>query len=199
MKTFTIGEFVAHVATMQADVKLAEEAAVVAGCKLVQRVAKRILGHPQPDWPPLQPETIERKARGDTPLLETGKMKQSIEMAAPFREGNTVWGSVGSNSDIAVYQELGTSRIPPRPFISLAAAGQEKAVYELTGRIVYKAMINGGRNFHALQEVLHLLHMAGENLKDALPGEDDDETSLQRDLKGGAANVRAIARGIGKL
>lgn len=194
MKTFSLGEFAAHLLTMEADVKLAEEAAVVKGCKIVQRAAKGMLGTPQPFWAPLKPETIAQKARGDTPLLETGELKRSIEMTAPIREGNTVYGYVGSNSMIAVYQELGTSRIPPRSFLGSAAMGKEREIVEMTGRLVYGAMVDGGRNFRELREVLHLLHKAYESAKDLLPDDEDGdkESSFESDLKSAASGARSV-------
>jgi len=44
-----------------------------------------MLGHEQPFWPPLQPETIARKAHGNTSLLETGALRDSIEYTARDR------------------------------------------------------------------------------------------------------------------
>lgn len=147
----------------------------VMGCKIVQRAAKGMLGTPQPFWAPLKPETIAHKAKGDTPLLETGERKRSIEMTAPIREGNTVYGYVGSNSMVAVYQELGTSRIPLRSLLASAAAGKEREIVEMAGRLVYGAMVDGGRNFRELREILHLLHEAGKEAWETFGPEDDDD------------------------
>jgi hypothetical protein len=69
-----------------------------------------MIGHEQPFWPALKPETIERKAQGDTPLLETGALRDSISHVVYPEHG---YGDVGSTSKIAVYQELGTKHIPP--------------------------------------------------------------------------------------
>jgi hypothetical protein len=176
MTAFSLGEFAAHLLTMEADVKLAEEAAVVSGCKLIQRKAKGMLGHEQPFWQGLKPETIARKAHGNTPLLETGEMKASIEMTAPLNENGEIVGYVGSNSIIAVYQELGTSRgIPPRPFISTAGMANGHLVAEMAGKLVYAAMIHGGSNFHTALRVFHMLEDAGKKLLDEFGPEDEDE------------------------
>jgi hypothetical protein len=59
----SLASFAAHLVTMEADVKLACDAAVVKASKLVAKTAKGMLGHEQPFWPALKPETIERKAR----------------------------------------------------------------------------------------------------------------------------------------
>ena len=83
---FSLGSFAAHLVTVEADVKLACDAAVVKASKLVAKTAKNLLGHQQPFWPGLQPETIAHKAHGDTPLLETGELRDSISYTAPLHE-----------------------------------------------------------------------------------------------------------------
>ena len=85
--------------------------------KIIQVEAKRVIGTYEYNWPPLKPETVARKANGDTPLLETGEMRESIERTVQDKSA-----FVGSNNDKAVWQELGTSRgIPPRSFLMGAA------------------------------------------------------------------------------
>lgn len=63
----------------------------------------------------------------DNPLLREGDMRDSIEFRS---EG--MFGETGSDSKIALYQEMGTPGalypIPPRPFI---AKGMMEAAYEL--------------------------------------------------------------------
>jgi len=132
MRSGGLGDFAAHILTLQADITEAQEAAVVKSCRIIQKTAKGMLGHEQPFWPGLRPETIARKARGNTPLLETGELRGSIEITAPVHEGiGIVSGYVGSASKIALWQELGTDRIPPRPFIGLATIGREKEILEM--------------------------------------------------------------------
>jgi HK97 gp10 family phage protein len=87
---------------------------------IVAEAAKEKIGHEQPGWPPLAASTIEEKAAAGfetpAPLLRTGAMRESItsELIAPLAV------AVGSSDKTAVYQELGTSRMPPRPFIAPA-------------------------------------------------------------------------------
>jgi phage gpG-like protein len=133
----SLASFAAH---LEADVKLACDAAVVKSCKLVSNTAKNMLGHPQPFWPVLKPETIEHKARGNTPLLETGALRDSIEWTAPLHEGGDTVGYVGSNHPEATWHELGTSRIPPWPFLSIAVIGKESEIHEIMARLVFGAM-----------------------------------------------------------
>jgi hypothetical protein len=79
--------------------------------------AKAVLGTYEYGWPSLKPATIARKATGDSPLLETGAMRDSIDQAAALAAGGAE-GVVFSTDKVAVYQELGTSRgIPPRSFL----------------------------------------------------------------------------------
>lgn len=54
-----------------------------------------------------------------TPWLRTGALRESITSRSSETEA-----VVGSNNPVAVHQEFGTGRIPPRPFFS-AAAGAE--------------------------------------------------------------------------
>ena len=61
----------------------------------------------------------DRKSAGfpeNEPLLRTGGLRESIQMN---RSGNDV--TVGSASQIALYQETGTETIPPRSFLGAAA------------------------------------------------------------------------------
>jgi hypothetical protein len=106
------------------------------GCKIVEEEAKSVLGSYRYGWPPLQPETIARKATGDSPLLETGEMRDSIEHTVVGHSG-----FVGSNSDKAVWQELGTSRIPPRSFLGGAAMRKGEEVAHAVGGKIYTKMI----------------------------------------------------------
>lgn len=75
---------------------------------------------PVPAWPPLAESTVTQKIRlgyapPDNPLLRTGEMRDSITT-----EIEGLVGAVGSDSKIALYQEMGTSKMPPRPFLARA-------------------------------------------------------------------------------
>lgn len=95
---------------------------------LVQKTAKAEIGilqptkGPFPAWEPLAPSTIAEKQRlgfsfnqESNPLLRTGQLRDSIQLV--LTPNGFV---VGSADPIAEYQELGTSRIPARPFIQPA-------------------------------------------------------------------------------
>ena len=80
-------------------------------------------------------------------------MRASIEWNS---SGNL--GHVGSNDDVAVYQEFGTSRIPPRPFLMGAAMRLEPDIHKLFKRAVMAIVLGKGLHSSEMAELLHLLH-----------------------------------------
>jgi HK97 gp10 family phage protein len=110
---------------------------------LVKQHARAQLGHyldhPGPyrgePWAPLAESTLKRKLH-DTPLVETGKLHDSIEVTAVDGEVEIgVKSSIGERGidigDIAVWQEFGTIRIPPRPFLGPALHEEQKGIKEI--------------------------------------------------------------------
>ncbi len=83
--------------------------------------ARAMIGTEPDIWPALATATIAEKARlgfsgqisPTDPLLRTGDLRESITAQADA-DGITL----GSSSPIATYQERGTARIPPRPFLA---------------------------------------------------------------------------------
>ena len=129
-----LAEAAAKFVAIGAAVEANKHEALEQACVIIETEAKRVLGTYDYGWPPLKPETVARKANGDTPLLETGELRASIEHSADSKVGH-----IGSNNDKAVWHELGTSRgIPPRPFIAGAAQHKEKEVVSLIGKVVFK-------------------------------------------------------------
>ena len=92
---FSILGFVAELKAIDHDMHELGPAIVAKACEMVCTEAKRVIGEGYPEWPALQPETLARKMM-NTPLLETGELRASIEWNA---EGNK--GHVGSNNDKA--------------------------------------------------------------------------------------------------
>lgn len=118
-----------------------EKAAVV-----VKTEAKRSIGEYQAEagpfaaWEPLAESTLEQKSKKgrappDNPLLVTGDLRESIEHNVVSDEAH-----VGSNSDVAVWQELGTNRIPARSFLGGAAVRKTDEVKNLIGEAFEKAL-----------------------------------------------------------
>jgi phage gpG-like protein len=48
---------------------------------------------------------------------------------------------VGSNNEKAIWHELGTSRIPPRPFLAGAAAAKHEEIGELIGKKFHALLV----------------------------------------------------------
>lgn len=132
MEFTSLAAFAAHLGGMVAEMGHLEHEGLEEAAQVVEEEAKAEIGTyqgaagPFAAWASLKPETIARKANGDTPLLETGAMRDSIERTVI---GLTAY--VGSNSEIAVYQELGTRAIPPRSFLGGALVRKEKDVVAL--------------------------------------------------------------------
>jgi phage gpG-like protein len=173
---FTLVSFAAHLTTLERDLKMVEHAIIARACEMVCNEAKRVLGTYDYGWPQLKPETIARKMRGDSPLLETGELRASIEWTA---DGNQGW--VGSNNDKAVWHELGTSRVPPRPFLAGAAQHVEHEIHKMAAKAVVAVLAGRGLHSSELMELLHFLkhvyHSVKEDIKEMLP---EDENARRR-------------------
>ena len=131
----SLAAFAAHVTTLTAAIQHAEDAALEEAATVVEVEAKRVIGTYDYGWTPLAASTLARKS-ADTPLLESGAMRTSIQHST----GRGV-ARIGSNSDIAVYQELGTSKIPPRSFLMGAAVHKEPEVRRILGERTVAALI----------------------------------------------------------
>jgi len=101
---------------------LARDAEIIGEAQV--KIAKEMIGHENDGWAPLAASTIaDKKRKGyavPAPLLRDGTMRESIESKV---EANAtgVEIDVGSDSKIALYQEIGTPTIPPRPFLATSA------------------------------------------------------------------------------
>jgi len=136
MAEFSLTSFAAFLAGSVAAMEHSKHEALDRAAKVVQDEAKRVLGTHDYNWPPLKSETIAHKANGDTPLLETGELRDSIKRSVGHDEA-----VVGSDNDKALYHELGTSKIPPRPFLMGAAMHKEAEVRHILGAQALKGLI----------------------------------------------------------
>jgi hypothetical protein len=133
-------------------------------CQIVQRKAKAAIGREHEMWPDLAPSTIADKARHGyktpAPLLRDGTLRDSIEYTTHGNEG-----AVGSNLEIAVFQELGTSRgLPPRSFLVSSAISSADKIQRMAGAAAVAALSGHRRHTRDIRELLHLLHQAGHAL-----------------------------------
>jgi phage gpG-like protein len=161
-----LAEAAARMAAAAADIEAAKRAALEAACVTIETKAKNYIGVPHSWWPPLAAETLRRKDGVNTPLLEQGNMRDSIEHTVV--DNNHAW--VGSNDPVAEYQELGTSRgIPPRSFLAHAAQDSGEEIAKMTARIVGGA-IGAGLAGSRVTEFFELARLAGHEVKEL--GED---------------------------
>lgn len=144
----SVAGFILHLAQAELAVRVAAHNALDRAAQIIELDAKAQLGTYQPDagpfnaWPELADSTkADRSAAGfpeDEPLLRTGALRDSIS-----REVQGDEAAVGSTSDIAVYQELGTPTIPPRPFLGPAAFKNKERIEAMLGQAVVHALEYG--------------------------------------------------------
>lgn len=134
----TLSQFALHVARFGAMVDIARDEAIEKACEIVEEEAKRVIGTYDYGWPQLAQSTQAERSRlgypANEPLLRDGDMRDSITHHV---EDDT--GYVGSPSKIALYQELGTDKIPPRSFLGGAARAKEAEILALGVTAMKKA------------------------------------------------------------
>lgn len=156
MKEFgSLGQFAAHLLAVEAAEVLALHHGLKEVANAVEATAKAEIGHYQPAvggfgaWPELADSTkADRVRQGfseNDPLLRTGELRDSI--------GHEIEGLeaiIGSESDVMVWQELGTKHIPPRPVLGPAAIVNEEKIREILGRAAARGLLGGGQMPSAL-------------------------------------------------
>ena len=162
--TYSLLGIAAKLASVAVESELAIQAVVEDAAGLVQETAKNAMGTYEFGWTPLKEETVARKATGDSPLLETGELRDSIEKTIGH---HVAW--VGSDSDKAVWHEFGTSTIPPRSFIASAGMVCEPQIHELAVETI--GAVLGGHSaasalVHAAKEAAHVWRELGDDLVD---------------------------------
>jgi hypothetical protein len=115
----SIGDLARHLRAVADALPAAEERMLSLAGAAVQRIARDKLGKYQPGWPELAPATIADKAAHGwptpSPELRSGAMGDSVGVSV-----HPPAVTIGSASEIAKWQEFGTSRMPPRPSIGPA-------------------------------------------------------------------------------
>lgn len=125
-----------------------------------QNLAVHYIGHEMQEWAPLSDATMEgfmhpygfwikgKRELGYTghesptdPLLRTGHMRDSIRAEASDSQA-----VVGSDSQVAVWQELGTHNpltgdIPPRPFLALSMRNSTDYAGEVFGEAAIEMLV----------------------------------------------------------
>ena len=158
MKEFThIGQMVTHLAEMAAAEVLALHHGLKKCAVAVEETARSEIGHYQGEvapfagWTELADSTkADRLAKGFTendPLLRTGQLRDSISHQVGGLEA-----VIGSTSDIMVYQELGTDRIPPRAVLGPAAIRNKELIMRILGRAAAEGLLYGAGTTQSLLE-----------------------------------------------
>lgn len=143
----SFGDFSRHLATTAAGMALAEHAALGKIGDVLEKDAKHRFGEyqnaspPFAAWAQLAPSTVDDKeskgfAPPDNPLLRTGETRDSI--------GHTVGHGrvdVGSDSQVMIWQELGTAKMPPRSVLGATGVDNAEKIVEIAGAYVAVALI----------------------------------------------------------
>ena len=150
---FTLASFAAHLGAIEADLKLAGEGLIAEFCWNVRQNAQHAIGTYKYNWAPLGPDAVAR--HGDTPLLDTGALRDSIgiKLHLPNR------GEVGTNDPTAAFHEFGSSREPPRPFMLNAALEAFKEIEASAKHYIPAALRGQGMNSTRLATILHRVRL----------------------------------------
>lgn len=149
-----LAEFGALLSDLAISVHEESKSALEKSAVLVEHEAKKVIGEYQGDagpfaaWITLADATqASRAVTGyppNEPLLVTGDLRDGIEHRVEI-DGFSGTAHVGSDSDIALYQELGTPDgkhpIPARSFLGGSLFRKADEVKDLIGGSVYGALI----------------------------------------------------------
>lgn len=145
----SLGAFALHLAQTHINEQKSLERGLEKVAKAIEESAKSQFGTyqrragPFGAWPTLAESTQEDRARHgfspDEPLLRTGELRESIS-----HEVKGLNAVVGSTSDVMVYQELGTAKIPPRPVLGRAAVRRKKLIKKILGDAAVEGLLPPG-------------------------------------------------------
>jgi hypothetical protein len=132
----TIAAFIARLERAIVEVKPEIAVGLEKVGQLAESIAAELPGHYQPGWAPLAESTLKDKAAKGfpvpSPLKRTGKMAASYRKEVLLSELALV---IGSEDKIALFQEMGTSRIPPRPVTGPALKNSLPFAADVFGKI----------------------------------------------------------------
>ena len=147
MQTFTLLGFIAELETIKADMEHLPMAIAMRAGAAVAKKARAQIGREHEEWPALAAATVADKMRhgykAPAPLLRSGELRDSISWTAqPTRDGAEV--AIGSDLEVALWQEMGTSKIPPRSFLRSSLISMEPKIIKLAARMA-ASTLSGGR------------------------------------------------------
>lgn len=160
MPTMSILDAIAKMETQLLTIAEESHLAMERAAVLVERAAKAEIGHYQDGagqfagWRDLAPSTlVEKEQLGysppDNPLLREGDLRDSIEHTVHDWD----YAVVGSNSDVALWQELGTHgphpgadgyHVPPRSFLGIAGVRNAEKVAEILWSATERTLVSPG-------------------------------------------------------
>ena len=151
MREMSLMQFATVVGEMAVAAHKVSEHAMERAAQAVEKEAKASVGNYQDQsgpfvaWAELADSTkTDRERQGfpeNEPELRTGELRDSIEHTVIRSRLGDVEAEVGSNSDIMVFQELGTEKMPPRSILGGAAARTETEVVKIIGGGLMAALI----------------------------------------------------------
>ena len=151
----SISEFISHMAVMDVHAVLAVHEGLKKCAVAIEKAAKEEIGTYQGDAPPfgawseLADATKEDRVRQgfteNDPLERTGELRESISHIVDGTEA-----AIGSDSDVMVYQELGTDKIPPRSVLGSAAVNNINLVKKTLGHAAATGLLYGSGTTVAL-------------------------------------------------
>lgn len=139
----SIGDFVRFLSHQVATLPAAQHHALAEGAQIVLEEARSYPGEYQTGWPALAEVTkARREAAGhapDEPLKVTGELQASYRSKVT----DAHHAAVGSDSDKAIWTELGTVKQPRRSVLALAGATKEAEVVRTISRVIARHMVGG--------------------------------------------------------
>lgn len=133
--------------TVAAKLPAAQTEGLERAAQCVEAEAKSLIGStevagagPFAEWKPLAEATVADRLRqgysADEMLLRTGELRDSISHVVRGNEA-----SIGSNNPIAVYQEIGTDKIPARSFLGISLIHRSRDVVRLLHEATAYALV----------------------------------------------------------
>ncbi|TXD58862.1 hypothetical protein FUT88_13370 [Ralstonia sp. TCR112] len=149
MREFSsLAAFATHLVELQTAVALEAHRGLKEVANAITKTAKDEIGHyqesvgPFPKWAELDKSTkkdrVQQGYSENDPLLRSGELRDSIE-----NEVSRLEAVIGSKSEIAVYQELGTDEIPPRPFLGPAVIHNHRLIKRIFGEALVRGLLGG--------------------------------------------------------
>lgn len=149
MRSFdSLGAFATHLVEREVATVVALQAGLHHVGKAIETSAKAEIGQyqqsagPFPAWEVLADSTETEKARlgyePDAPLLRTGDLRDSITHQVEGFEA-----AIGSEDQVMVYHEFGTTKMPPRPVLGPAAIHNKHRIEKIVGAALMAGLVEG--------------------------------------------------------